>query len=172
MRNNLIDLISSNKRAILLAALIISVIIYIIAISTYANEIRIKNQDLKTQLEEINSFGAGLVEIKQLVEIKEKKIGLSGHNGIISTLDRILGRLDLRAGKLKPSDRKRVDEYIEENAELEIKKIDINEVVNLLHMIESSREPLKVRSIDIQTTFEDRKIFSLSLSVSLFSRSK
>lgn len=172
MRNDLMNFIVTNKKSILLAALIISVIIYIIAISTYTNGIQKKNQKLKAQLEEISSLGAGLIEIKQLVETKEKKIGTGVHKGVITTLDDILNRLNLKAGKLRPSDKKRVAEYIEENAELEIKKIDINEVVNLLHMIESSREPLKVRSIDIQTTFEDRNIFSLSLSVSLLSRSR
>jgi predicted metal-dependent hydrolase len=170
MRKSVKRFILNNKIPLLLSAAILSAVIFIISVSAYTNSLAKKNRNIKKQIEEITSLSAGLSEIKRLVEIKEKKIGSAKHQGVVTTLEDILDSLGLKASKIKPSDKKRLDEYIEENAEVKIEKIDLNETVNLLYRIDVSPAPMKIKSIDMQTTFENRDIFILNLTVSMLSR--
>lgn len=172
MKKNYMNLILANKKSIVLAAAIIAAFIYIVVVSAHMRSINKKSAALNTQLAELNSLGSGIMEIKQLVESKERKIASASPKGIVATLDEILTGLSMKAEKLKPGDKKRVDEYVEENAELEIKNIDLNGIVNLLYRIDSAREPMKVKSIDMKTSFENREIFSLNLTVSLLSKAQ
>ena len=170
MKKNVKRFIKKNIIPIFLLAAILSAAVLIVSVSTYTNGLAKKSGNLKEQIEEMSSISAGLSEIKDLVETKEKKIGSAKHQGVVTTLEDILNVLGLKASKIKPSDRKRLDEYTEENAEVRIEKIDLNETVNLLYRIDSSPAPLKIKSIDMQTTFENRDIFILNLTVSLLSR--
>lgn len=172
MTKDYMNLILSNKKSVVLGAAIIAAIIYIIVTSTYISSLTKKSDALKTQLVELDSLGSGIMEIKQLVESKERKIASASPKGIVAILDEVLTGLSMKAEKLKPGDKKRVDEYVEENAELEIKNIDLNGIVNLLYRIDSAQEPMKVKSIDMKTSFENRNIFSLNLTVSLLSKAQ
>ncbi|MBI4844404.1 MAG: hypothetical protein HY809_08800 [Nitrospirae bacterium] len=170
MRKGVVNFILSNKISVLLLALIIIAAAYIAAISAYAGGLSIKNLALKEQASEIQSISSGLIGIKEIVETKERKIGSGGHKGIVTTLEELLNSLSMKASVLKPSGQKRNEEYVEEDAELEISTIDLNGIVNLLYRIDSAPEPMKVKSIYMQATFENRDIFKLSLTVSLLSR--
>jgi hypothetical protein len=170
MKKNVKRFVLKNKIPILLSAAIISAVIFIISVSAYTGALTKKSLNIKEQIEEIASLSAGLSETKRLVETKEKKIGSAKHQGVVTTLENILNSLGLKASKIKPSDRKRLGEYSEENAEARIDKIGLNEAVNLLYRIDASPAPLKVKSIDMQTTFENRNIFMLNLTVSLLSK--
>ncbi|MDO8282377.1 MAG: hypothetical protein Q7U10_07115 [Thermodesulfovibrionia bacterium] len=172
MKKDYMSLILSNKKSVVLVAAIIAAFVYIIVISTHITSVNKKRDALKAQLAELSSLGAGIMEIKQLVESKERKIASASPKGIVATLDEILISLSMKAEKLKPADKKRADEYVEENAELEIKNIDLNGIVNFLYKIDSAPEPMKVKSIDMQTSFANKDIFSLNLTVSLLSKAQ
>lgn len=172
MKKDYMSFILSNKKSVVLGAAIIAAAIYIIVVSAHISSVNKKIDALNTQLGELKSLGSGIMEIKQLVESKERKIASANPKGIVATLDEILTSLSMKADKMKPADKKRVDEYVEENAELEIKNIDLNGIVNLLYKIDSAPEPMKVKSIDINTTFENRDIFILNLTVSLLSKAQ
>ncbi len=171
MRKNMTDFLLSNKWPLLLISLIVLALAYIVTISAYNGSANNKNSTLTLQLEEINSLSGGLIKIKHLVETREKKLNSGRNKGVVTILDEILDSLKLQAGKLKPSDKKRVNDYTEENAELEINRLDLNEVVNLLHRIESSPSPMKVKSVNIQPVFDNNDLFIINLTVSLLSRS-
>ncbi len=167
MNTILKNILSLDRKSFLLILAIASAAIFTITISIYANKAGKNNNTLKMQLEELQLFNKGLSKIKNIVETKEKKIGLTRARGVVTTLEQILNNLGLKANKLKPLGKKRVNEFIEENAELEIKNIDLNEIVNLLYKIELSPAPMKIKSALIKTTFENTNIFILNLTVSL-----
>lgn len=169
MKKDYTNLILSNKRSVFLLIAVIAAFIYIIAVSAHISSLNKKSTTIKTQLGELNSLSTGIIDIRQLVEDKERKIASADTQGIVATLDEILTSLNMKAEKLKPADKKRIDEYVEENAELEIKNIDLNGIVNLLYRIDSSPEPMKVKSINMKTSFENKDIFILNLTVSLLS---
>ncbi len=120
--------------------------------------------------DEIQAFAGDVIEIKSFVESKEKKIGLRKSSGVVSTLEQVLKNIGLKAKKIKPLNKKKVDVFTEDNAELEIENTDLNSIVNLLYKIENSRVPLKIKTAAIKTTFENPDKFILKLTVSLLSK--
>lgn len=154
---------------IALTAVILAVIFLFITFIS-ANNLERKNEKLKEQLTEMHVLNEELINIKDIVESKEKKIGLTKTSGVVSTLEQMLKNLGLSAKEIKPLEKKKVKEFTEEAAELEIEDIDLNKIVNLLYKIENSPVPLKIKSATIKTTFENPDKFILKLTTSLISK--
>ena len=81
-----------------------------------------------------------------------------------------LKSLGLTAKTIKPLDKKKVFEYLEENAELELENADLNQIVNLLYKIETSSIPIKIKSTSMRTSFEDPDKFTLKIMLALIAR--
>lgn len=159
-----------DKTISVLTVLSLIAIVTIIVTSIYANDTKASNNSLRRQLKEINSLASGVVDIKGFVESKEKKIGLRKTKGVVSTMQQTLKSLGLKAKTIKPLDKKKVYEYLEENAELEIDGADLNHIVNLLYKIESSPVPIKIKSISMKTSFEDPDKFTIKIMLALIIR--
>ncbi len=153
---------------IVTAAILIAIFTVITSISV--NNFERKNEDLKSQLKEMQMFREELIHIKDIVKLKEKKIGLTKVSSIVSALEQTLTSLGLEAKVIKPLEKKRIKGFTEEDAELQIENIDLNKVVNLLYKIENSSVPIKIESFTIKTTFENPDIFILNLTASLISK--
>ena len=125
---------------------------------------------MRAQLAEINQLSEGLLQLKSAVRGKEKKIGLTGSTGVVSTMEQILRGLGLEASMIKPLEKKHVKEFLEQDVELEIKGIDLNSIVNLLYKVENAPQPLKIKSAFIRTSFENTDRFILKLTASLVGR--
>ncbi len=169
MKTMIKKILFSDRKSFLLMLAVILVAIFTIIISIYANSIDKKNNTLKTRLAEIQSLSGKLIRIKSITESKEKKIGLTKVTGVVSALEQILNSLRLEAKVIKPLEKKRIKEFIEEEAELEIQGIDLNSIVNLLYKIDNSPVPMKIKSAAIKTTFENPDTFILKLTASLIS---
>ncbi len=150
------------------AAILIAIFTFITFIS--ANKVERGNGKLKNQLTEMQMLREELIHIKDIVESKEKKIGLTEVSGVVSALEQMLNSLGLEAKVIKPLEKKRIKEFKEEDAELQIENIDLNKIVNLLYRIENSPVPIKIKNATIKTTFENPNIFILNLTASLISK--
>ncbi len=150
------------------AVILIAIFTFITFIS--ANKIEKGNGKLKNQLTEMQMLREELIHIKDIVESKEKKIGLTEVSGVVSALEQMLNTLGLEAKVIKPLEKKRIKEFKEEDAELQIENIDLNKIVNLLYRIENSPVPIKIKNATIKTTFENPNIFILNLTASLISK--
>ncbi len=165
-----IKLIFMDRGILVLSSILILALFFTIASSIYVNKYESENKILKNRLDEIQAFAGDVIEIKNFVESKEKKIGLRKSSGVVSTLEQVLKNIGLKAKKIKPLNKKKVDVFTEDNAELEIENTDLNSIVNLLYKIENSRIPLKIKTAAIKTTFENPDKFILKLTVSLLSK--
>lgn len=163
-------LLLSDKHSMILLLAIAVVIIMTITVSVNSRDARKRNESLKAQLIELNSLGAGLIDMKELVNAKERKIGLTKESGVVSRLESILKSMRLEARALKPMQVNRINEFTEEDAELEIQNIDLNGIVNMMYQINNAPAPMKIKSASIKSTFEDPDKFTLKLTASLISR--
>jgi len=159
-----------DKTISMLTVLSLISIITIIVTSIYANETNSRNKVLRGQLSEITSLASGVVDINNFVKSKEKKIGLLKSKGVVSTMQQSLNALGLKAKTIKPLDKKKVLEYLEENAELELEGVNLNHIVNLLYKIETSPIPIKIKSTSMKTSFEDPDKFTLKIMLALITR--
>ena len=169
--NNLVrKVLFFDKNISVLTVLSLIAIVTIIVTFIYANETNNRNIALRGQLSEINSLASGVVDIKSFVQSKEKKIGLRKTKGVVSTMQQTLKSLGLKAKTIKPLDKKKVFEYLEENAELELDATDLNHIVNLLYKIETSPIPIKIKSTSMKTSFEDPDKFTLKIMLALITK--
>jgi len=159
-----------DKTISILTVLSLITIVIIMITSIYSNEAKTDNESLRRQLKEINSLASGVINIKGFVESKEKKIGLRKTKGVVSTMQQTLKSLGMKAKTIKPLDKKKVLEYLEENAELEIEDADLNHIVNLLYKIETSPIPIKIKSTSMKTSFEDPDKFTLKIMLALITK--
>jgi hypothetical protein len=158
-------------RALLLLSFTILVAIIFTAVSAmYARNFESKNRQLKKQLGEIQSLSGDVLKVKAVVESGEKKLRRKRSAGIVSTLEQILNTLGLEAQVLKPLGKSTVNEFTEENAELELQGTDLNSIVNLLYKIDISPAVMKIKTVTIKSTFEDPDKFIFRLKVSLVSK--
>lgn len=155
---------------ILTGIVLAAVFAFITFVST--NSLERKNEKLRKQFKELQTLKEELVNIKYIVDSKEKKIGLTDVKSVVSALEQTLNSLGLEAKVIKSLGKKKIKEFTEEDAELEIEKIDLNKIVNLLYKIENSPVPMKIKTTTIRTTFENPDIFVLNMTASLISKSR
>jgi hypothetical protein len=151
---------------------VISALLVFFILILYISNSRLEKEktSLNNQTKEIQLLRSDVIQIKDFVESKEKKIGLVKTRGIVSTLEPMLSSLGLKANVIKPLEKKRVKDFTEEEAELEIENIDLNTIVNLFYKLEHSPVPLKIKRSTLQTTFENPDIFILTLTTALITK--
>jgi len=149
-----------------------AVLIVIVAVITFlsSNALERNNEKLMNQLKEMQMLREDLIHIRDIVESQEKKIGLTKVSGVVSAFEQIFKSLGIEAKILKPLDKRKIKEFTEEDAEVEIENLDINKIVNLLYKIENSPVPLKIKNVTIKTTFEKRDILTMNMTASLISK--
>lgn len=165
-----LKLIFLDRSILILSSVAVLSFMFMVASSIYVKNTEGENTLLQTRLHEIEALAGNALEMKSIVDSREKKIGLRKTKGVVSTLEQILKDLGLTANAIKPLDRKKVNVFMEENAELEILNVDLNSVVNLLYKIEYSPVPMKIKKVSMNTTFENPDRFILKLTVSQLSR--
>jgi hypothetical protein len=163
-------IISSDRFMLVLAVLSLVIIIIAATAILSAGTIERKNEMLIKQMAEMELLTDKLVHLQDLVESKEKKIGLTEVAGVVPALEQMLNSLGIEAKTIKPLEKKMIREFSEEEAELHVEKVDLNRIVNLLYRIENSPVPLKIKNTSVRTTFENPDQFFLHLTVSLIGK--
>ena len=156
----------------ILTALITTVLIAIFTFSIYisTSNLEKENMRLKAVINEMNVLLEEFTNVKDSVESMERKIGLTGADSIVPALEQMLNNIGLKADVIKPVEKKKIKEFTEETAELEIKGTDLNTIVNLLYKIENSPIPFKIKDASIRTTFEDPALFIVSMNISIIGK--
>jgi len=163
-------IILSDRYTLIIIIAVILALLFTAITFISVNNLERKNKELKKQLTEMQRLKEEFIHIKALVESKEKKIGLTRVSGVVPALEQMLNSLGLNAKIIKPLEKKRLKEFTEEDAELEIESIDLNKVVNLLYRIENSPVPLKIKNVAVKPTFKNPDVFILSMTVSLIGK--
>lgn len=163
-------IISTDRFLLVLAVLSLAIIIIAVTVFLSARTVEGKNRVLIKEIAEMESLTERLVHLQNLVESKEKKIGLTKVQGVVPALEQMLNSLDIKAKTIKPLEKKMIREFSEEEAELQVENVDLNRIVNLLYRIENSPVPLKIKNTSLRTTFENPDRFFLNLTVSLIGK--
>ena len=159
-----------DKKLLTLLFFIAAALFVIITIFIFTGNYAAENKSLKGQISNIQELAGSVMNLKRTVNAKEKKIRSGKSQGAVSALEKILGKLGLKAVAIKPLDKVKVNSFMEEKADIELKDTDLNSIVNLLYQIENSPVPMKINTAAINTSFEDPDKFFLKMSVSLLSK--
>ncbi len=93
--------------------------------------------------------------LKDQVDEFRRRAALSPRQGILYALDDLFTSTGLKdkVAALNPLDTKTMDGFTSEQAEVTLKKVDLNETVNLLYRIDSAPMLLTVREADFRNSF-------------------
>ncbi len=159
-----------DKYIITIVSAVALVTIFTLITFNYLHRFEKEKKTLNTQLREVQELRMKLLKIKDVVESREKKIGLTKVAGAVPALEQMLNSIGIKAKTIKTLKKKRIKEFTEEDAEVEIDGLDLNKIVNILYKIEHSPVPIKVKRVNIKTTFEDPNVFILTFTASLISK--
>ncbi|RJQ18988.1 MAG: hypothetical protein C4560_06650 [Nitrospiraceae bacterium] len=159
-----------DRTTLTLASLSVVAAVSVIMVSVFSGNRERENKALNAQLTELMSLREATLDLKNTVESKDRKTGPGKSVGIVSTLEQTLKNLGVKATVLRPLTKNRIKEFTEEDAELEIRNIDLNSIVNLLYKIDNAPLPMKVKNVLIKTGFEDPNKFVLKLTVSVINK--
>lgn len=170
MKNMVKKIIFLDRVVFVMLSVVLLLAIFTITSFIYASRGERKNMALKTQLSEMLLLKDDILKIKDIVQSQERKIGLVKLTGAVSELEQTLKSIGLKAKVIKPLGIKKTEGFIEEDVELIIEGVDLNKIVNLLYKIEHSHLPLRIKTVEMKTTFENPNLFILSLTASLINK--
>ena len=151
--------------SMMFAAVILA--IFALALFISAQGIKKKNSVMKAQIDQMTALKDYVRKVNDAVKSQERKMGLTKAVGAVSAIEQSLNSLGLKAKTIKPAGMKNIGEFREEDAEMVIEGMDLNKTVNLIYKIENSVLPLKIKTANIKTTFENPDKFVVNLTVTL-----
>jgi hypothetical protein len=89
--------------------------------------------------------------------------------GIVQTIDELFGSMGLsqKVKSVKSTEARDRKYAVEEEAEVELEKVNMNEMTNIFYQIENGPFLLSVRKSDIKTNFENPALLNITMTVDL-----
>ena len=161
------------RRLVFIGVLILS--LYLLLIPNYLYEKSVE-RDLKAaraKAGDMMSLAQDYRALRRQVDAVESRGSLSRQAGAIQAMDDIVSGLGLKS-KLKGikglGSREIKGGLTEDGAELVFEKLSTNEVVNLLHRIDTAPLMISVRTASIRMSFENQNALDMTLTVALFAK--
>ena len=160
--------LKADRRLLIAGGIAVSVILCILLINVSLSS---KNDlvNLKAQQKELLSIKDEFLSLKNRIDTVENKKSLTKIEGIVQAADEVFLPLGLKrkVKSVKPTGTKDLKETIEEEAEVQVEKVDMNEMVNIFHKIENSPMILSVKKTTIKTSFENPTLLDITMTIAL-----
>ncbi len=132
-----------------------------------------KAQTLQIELKKLDSLRDEYVQTKHRIEELSKAIK-TGDESLISVVEKILveSRVDRGNFSIKSRTSTSVDLYEETSVDVELKKIPLDKMVDVLYKIQTMPDFLKVSKLRPQTRFDNPDLMDASFRVSTFKLNK
>ncbi len=126
---------------------------------------------LKKKYNEFSALAGEYRSLKESISAIERKKALTKTTSIAQAIDDISRSLGM-AGKVKSikgtGTRKTPNQMSEETAEIQIEKLTINEMVQLIYKINNAPMILAMKIVAVKKSFENQELLDVTMTVSLF----
>jgi hypothetical protein len=159
----------TNRRTLYIVIIAAASVALCVSLLNVSNSLRSRLGSTKAQHGELLALKNDFLSLKTRISGAEGKKSLSKVQGIVQAVDEIFNPLGLR-GKVKsvkPSVARDMKDIIEEGAELQLEKVDMNEVVNIFYRIENSPMSLSIKKANIKPSFENPALLNITMNISL-----
>ena len=160
--------LKADRRLLVAGSITVSVIlcIFLVSISLSLKK-DLGNQ--KSQQKEMFLIKDEFLSLKNKVDTVDNKKSLTKIEGIVQATDEVFQPLGLKkkVKSVKPTGTKDLKETVEEEAEVQVEKVDMNEMVNIFHKIENSPFILSVKKTTIKTSFENPTLLDITMTIAL-----
>jgi general secretion pathway protein M len=124
---------------------------------------------LRSQKEEISLLREDFLELSKKIGAIEGKKSLVKVEGIIPAIDEIFRSTGLtqKVKSVKPIAARDKKYAVEEEADVEVEKVSMNELVNILYKMENAPMVLLIKKARLKTSFEDPSLLNITMTVGL-----
>jgi general secretion pathway protein M len=128
-----------------------------------------ERNDLRTRQEELSLLKTEFQRLKGAVSSFEGKKSLMKVEGIVQAVDEVFGALGLnqKVKSVKPMGTRDKKYAVEEEAEVQVEKVSMNELVNIFYKIENVPLTLTIKKTVIKTSFDTPGLLNLTITVGL-----
>ncbi|MHB8881354.1 MAG: hypothetical protein ACYC69_07555 [Thermodesulfovibrionales bacterium] len=128
-----------------------------------------ENRQLKARQAELSALKDEALRLRDAVGSAEGKKSLTKVEGVVQATDEVLKSLGMgqKVKSVKPTGSRNKQYATEEEAEVQLEKLSLNEMVNVLYRFENSAMFLSVKKTSIRTTFENPSLLNVIITVSL-----
>jgi uncharacterized protein YoxC len=157
-----------DKRFIsVLSVFIVFIIIIALAIRLLSSERR-ELKLLREQQKEMTILKDEFLSLKKRIDAVESKKNLSNVQGIVQAVDEVFSSIGLKdkVKTVKSTGRRDMKDGFEEEAELQIEKVSMNEMVNIFYKIENAPMVLTIKKASIKKSFENPDLLNIMLTLS------
>jgi len=170
MRSGLILIQSIDRIAIILCILILintGVMAFLYISTERLNRINIQNTE---RLNDMQRLAQKAKNLKIAVQSMERQISTKATSGIIKEIEDVLESIGLKAETIRPLGEEKRGEFVEKSAFVRMDRVDLNEIVNVLYVLENSRVSFRIKDMTMKTTFEDPERFILELTIGMITK--
>lgn len=160
--------LAGNKRTVI-AALIFSLIMVCAYSITAARNAKKERLSLENRRTEFIDSREKYIALKAAVASVEGRKSLVKVEGIVQAVDEVFRPLGLsrKVRSVKPTGSRDIGYGTEEEADVQVEKVNMNELLNILYRTENAPMFLSVRKTSIKTSFDNPQLLNLSMTVLL-----
>lgn len=157
------------KRALLtIGGAAVPVVLCIIAVSFFfssKNELAVAHARQK----EFASLKSEYQTLKSGIDVIENKKSITNIKGILQAVDEIFLSLGLkqRIRSVKPLNTREAPGLVEEEAEVQVERVNINEAVNLFYKIENAPMSIFIKKAAVKASFENPANLDITMTIAL-----
>jgi hypothetical protein len=128
-----------------------------------------ERSSLRVKRKEILALRDEFLSLKATLNAAEARKTGRKSAGIIQTIDELFGSMGLsqKVKSVKSTEARDRKYAVEEEAEVEIEKVNMNEMTNIFYRIENGPFLLSIRKSDIKTNFENPALLNITMTVDL-----
>ena len=156
------------ERRVWIAAACVSLFLCVLLVNMSLT-LKKEREDLRARQEELALLKTEFRSLKGAVGSFEVKKSLIKIEGVVQAVDEVFGTLGLnqKVKSVKPLGTREKKYAVEEEAEVQVEKVNMNEMVNIFYKIENVPVMLSVKKTVIKTSFDNPGLLNLTITVGL-----
>jgi hypothetical protein len=128
-----------------------------------------ERSSLRVKRKEILALREEFISLKTALNAAEARKTTGKSAGIVQTVDELFSSMGLsqKVKSVKSTEARDRKYAVEEEAEVEIEKVNMNEMTNIFYRIENGPFLLSIRKSDIKKNFENPALLNITMTVDL-----
>jgi hypothetical protein len=160
--------LTADKSLIIPAAVVVALILGVVMLNV-SMSLKKKHADLVEQQKELGQLKEEYMTLRDKLDFVESKKSLTKVEGIVQAVDEVFRSLGLnqKVKSVKSSGTRDRKYAVEEEAEVQVEKVNMNEMANIYYKIENAPMILSIKKTSLKTSFDSPTLLNITMTVSL-----
>jgi hypothetical protein len=157
------------RRKLLISAAAGIILVVSVLLVNASLSLKKEGSTLRAQKEEILLLREDFLELRDKIGSVEGKKSLTKVEGIVQAIDEVFKSTgqNQKVKSVKPTATRDKKYAMEEEADIEVEKVSMNEMLNILYKIENAPMVLLIKKARLKTSFEDPSLLNMTMTIGL-----